>query len=829
MRFNLLLLISLFFGSFASQAQEYLQMIDSGTYKVQEIIDNAEAYFENRDKGRGTGYKQFKRWEYNAIRRVKEDGYLPSAQERLDELDRWNAYLNSTAQNRGVLEDNWEELGPTSWNATSGWNPGVGRITGLAIDEADADHMIVGANTGGVWSTTDGAQTWTPLSDNFSNLSVYSVAMDPSDSDTYFFGSTNGNIFKSTDAGATWNLLGTIGNSDVNKILINPTDTNMMFATASNAGIYRSTNGGSSWTQVTTDSRGYDVEFKPGDLSVVYASGTSFHKSTDGGATFTSVSGFSSGAKMIGVSADDPAVVYVLEASGNRFGGFYSSTNSGDSFTRLNHGSSNYFGYSTTGNDNNGQAPRDMAIAVNPTDVNEVHIAGILTWRSTNAGVSFTITSDWIPGNAASAGLGYCHADVDDLMFYGTTLFAITDGGIFKAENTGTISANYFEDLTFGLGIRQFYKIGISQEADVKVSGGAQDNGTSVYTEAAGWRDWLGADGMESFVDKTNSNVLYGTSQFGSLYRSSNGGASYVGLNEPGSGSGNWVTPFEQDPTVDNTIYVGFNTVYKSTNLGGSWTAVSQNFGANLDHLKIAASDNQVMYAARGPFIFKTTDGGATDWTQTTLPGGFVNSIAIHPGDPNKIAVAITGTNRVVVSEDGGTTWINYKKNLPDFSAFALVWHDNGEDGLYLGMDYGVYYIDNTFTDWQPYSNLLPNVYVNELEVNRVDGKLYAGTYGRGLWATPLATGTAGVEDRLSESSVSIYPNPATSSITIALPKSMNGEVRVFDISGKLLIFESRALLSNKHDVDVSSLSTGTYFVRINSEEGTATKKLLIK
>ncbi|WP_347374828.1 T9SS type A sorting domain-containing protein [Aequorivita sp. Q41] len=830
MRFKLLLLIVLFCGSFASQAQEYLQMIDAGTYKVQDIINNAEAYFANRDKGRGTGYKQFKRWEYNATRMVKENGYLPTAEERLNELERWNAYLNTTAQSRQVLNDNWEELGPQSWNATSGWNPGVGRITGLSIEEGNINHMIIGANTGGVWRTTDGAQTWTPLCDYFSNMAVYSVAIDPADADTYLFGSTNGNIFKSTDAGATWNLLGTIGNSVVNKILMHPTNSNIIFATSENTGIYRSIDAGANWVKVVAnDSRGYDIEFKPGDLSVVYASGSGFHKSTDGGATFTSIGGFSTGPKMIGVSADDAQVVYVLEASGNRFGAFYNSSNSGDSFTRINHGSLNFFGYSITGNDNNGQAPRDMAIAVNPTNADEVHIAGILTWRSTNGGVNFSCTADWTPSGAQGANIGYCHADVDDLQFYGTTLFAITDGGVYKAENTNTVNSTYYEDLTDGLGIRQFYKIGISQTQEVIVSGGAQDNGTSFYSEATGvWRDWLGADGMETFIDKTNSNTFVGTSQNGQLYRSANGGNSYISMSEPGNGSGNWVTPLEQDPVLANTLYVGYSNVYKTSNYGGSWEAISQNLGGNLNNLKISPSNNQVMYAARGPFLYRTGDAGATDWVQVTLPGGVINSIAINPTNPDKVAVATSGSNRVYVSEDGGVTWENYKKNLPNFTALALTWDDNGKEGLYLGMDYGIYYIDNTYTDWQPYSNLLPNVIINELEINNTTNMLYAATYGRGLWVSPLVDSTAGVEDVLSESSVSVYPNPATSEITIELPKAMNGEIRIFDITGKLLVFEAQTLIPNKHTVNVSSLPSGVYFVRLNSEEGTATKKLLI-
>jgi photosystem II stability/assembly factor-like uncharacterized protein len=822
----LLVALWIFFGISHVVSQEYLRMIDAGDYPVQEIIVSAEAYFEGKDKGRGSGYKQFKRWEYNALRMVKEDGYLPTITEELDEFERYNAYLNQTASTRQPLNDNWEELGPVDWNATTSWNPGVGRITGIAIEENNSDQIIVGANTGGVWKTTDGGLNWTPLNDFFSNLSVYAVTIDPSDPDTYYSGSSSGIIFKSTDAGATWNQLADMSNSLINKIVIHPTNSQVMFACSQNAGIFRSIDGGATWTNTGIDSKAYDVEFKPGDPDIVYASGLGFHKSSDGGENFTSITGFSNGPKMIGVSADNADIVYVVEADSGVFGGFYSSADSGETFTELDHAGKNYFGYSTTAMDNSGQAPRDMDIAVNPNNADEVHIAGILTWRSLDGGVSFTCTADWVPGSAAGANIGYCHADVDILVFDGSDLYVGTDGGIFRAEDTTNLTADYYTDLSSGLGIRQWYKIGVSQTADVVVTGGSQDNGSSYYTAANGWIDWIGADGMEGFVDKDNTDIMYGMIQFGRMYRTEDAAGSIININEPGPGQGEWVTPFEQDPTQTNTIYVGYNRVYRSNTKGASWLPISQVFPDDLDNLKIAPSNNQVMYASNASQFFRTEDGGATNWIQTPPPGGTINSIAVHPEDPYKIAVAVSGSNKVLVSNDGGTSWQNYRFNLPDFSSLAVVWQNNGANALYVGMNYGIYYIDDMLSEWQPYSTNLPNVIINELEINYADERIYAATYGRGLWASPIADNVVlGRKDLINNESVFVFPNPAGDELRISAPVPLNASVRIFDVTGKLMRYLVE--VTNKEAIDISGLRPGVYFARVQTEEGTVTRKFI--
>ena len=186
---------------------------------------------------------------------------------------------------------NWEQLGPSSWNQTTGWNPGIGRITSIAIDPSDENHIIVGSPGGGVWKTTDGTTTWSALTDNLSNIRVYALTIDPTNSNVYYWGSSSGVIFKSSDAGATWNELADTGNGDVNKILINPSNPNQLFCSTEYSGVFQSTDGGTNWEKIHSDSsRGYDIEFKPGDLNTIYASGNLVFKSTDGGLTFYDLS-----------------------------------------------------------------------------------------------------------------------------------------------------------------------------------------------------------------------------------------------------------------------------------------------------------------------------------------------------------------------------------------------------------------------------------------------------------------------------------------------------------------------------------------------------------
>ncbi|MUU77704.1 T9SS type A sorting domain-containing protein [Winogradskyella endarachnes] len=826
-------------------AQDFKQLIAEGSHTIEEIVLVAENHFDSVGRERGTGYKPFRRWQYFAERAMDETGKLKSSEFYYNELNNLNADRNSEGFTAKTLVGTWEEMGPTYWNATSGYNPGVGRITSISIDHTNLDHIIAGSETGGVWKSLDGGATWTVLTDNLANIDVRSLAIDPNNSNYYFWGSTNGSIFKSSDGGSTWSLHSNVSGGSVNKILIHPTDAQIMYCTSQGNGIYKSTDGGLNWSSIyfAGVSGGYDVDFKPGDPSIVYASGDEFYRSSNNGVSFVKISGvapdeFSYGPKMIAVSPNDASVVYVLEANSGVFGALYKSIDSGSSFTKLTH-TANYFGYDTNGSDDLGQAPRDMDIAVNPNDANDVHIAGINTWRSTDGGISFNITSQWTPNGASNLNIGYCHADVDILEFVGsgaeTKLFVGTDGGIYKADNPTTVDSNYYTDLTVGMGIRQFYKIGVSQTNPVVVTGGSQDNGSSALLPDGNWIDWFGADGMEGFVDKNNSNIFYGTAQFGTLlnysYSALSNSISYLTQpdNKGGDYTWNWIVPFEQDPITPNTIYCAFDEVYKSIDGGFNWESISQSFSNNIDHLKIAPTDNNKIYLAINGVLWYTLNAGIS-WTQSSLNlgGAQINSIAVHPTDANKIAIATTNSEKVYVSTDNGVTFTGIGWDLPNFSAQALAWQNNGEDGLYLGMNYGVYYTDNTLGNtWSLFNNGLPNVRINELEINAADNKIYAATYGRGLWRSSLYNESL-TDSEFKIDEFKMYPNPATHQVNLKWKISEPVTVRVFNALGKLVFYSKNKDLSSTYKIDSSSFASGIYFVKLNSSKGELIKKLII-
>lgn len=741
-------------------------------------------YVENGEKKKAPGWKIFKRFEWFWEQRVNlETGEFPQTNSAFEYEEVKNNLKKSNS-----FSESWSNLGTSS---SSGGYAGIGRINCIAFHPSDVNTFWVGSPSGGIWRTTDGGLNWTILNNNELVLGVSGIAItsDYTTSQTLYIAtgdrdggsiwSLNGGqasdnvtvgVYKSTDGGATWSATGLVLNKStgarITSLLIHPSNNSILFASvwtgnSATSGIYKSVDGGTNWS-MKTNNLWMDIEFKPGDPTVMYASSygystTYINRSTDSGENWSIALITSNGRRgELAVSSANPTIVYLLTAnSSGGVEGIYKSTDSGVSFSKVNNNSvtePGMCGYFTDGSGGSGgQGSYDLCIAADPSDAGIVYIGGITTWKSTDGGVSWTALTNWTSSPTYNkSSIPVVHADKHALTFNGSTLFEGNDGGVYKTTDGGT----NWTDLTNGMVISQLYRIGVAQTSATTVITGLQDNGSKLYSSGS-WDDVKGGDGMECIVDYSNSNYMYASYVNGQITRSINGFTNWIteediSANIPGGQpTGAWVTPYIIDPNSSTTLFAGYDQVWKTTDRGNNWTSVSQVLSSTdkLRSLAIAPSNSNVLYTADRLNMWKTTDGGATNWSAITLPtlNNSITYITVHPTDANTLWFTVggyTSGQKVYESTDGGGTWTEISAGLPNLPVMCIVHYKEATDRnvLFVGTDLGVYVKDG-INNWASYNTGLPNVVVTELEIyynpSGTD-KLRAGTYGRGLWETDI-------------------------------------------------------------------------------------------
>lgn len=727
-----------------------------------EIQKAAAAYFEANPPVKGDGFKPYKRWEYYWTPRINPDGSFPNVAEHLNE---WRQYrlIQNNKLNKTSNSGDWKPLGPiTALNPKEG-QTGIGRINCIAFHPNNNDIVYIGTPAGGLWRSSDGGRKWVPLTDTLPVLGVSDIAFNPQNPNEIYIatgdhivGQTNRDVpsigvWKSVDGGNNWKPTGleffVSRRISITRIIIHPEKPNIVIAGTSD-GVYRSTDSGENW-RVALDGVIHDLEFHPIDKEVVYASciidgrGT-IYKSTNGGATWLErARGISTNAVRrieLAVTPASPNSVYAVcaDARNTAFGGFYVSRDAAQNWT-LQSSRPNILDFSANGGGSGGQAWYDLAIAVSPQDSHLVFVGGINIWRSTNSGRTWEVSSLW----NINGGARYAHADHHALEFVPNTntVWSGNDGGIFLSNSRGS-EWNMFNE---NLSITQYYKISASEIEPSLIVGGSQDNGTHRMLGNT-WLKILGGDGMDCLIDYSDASTIYASQYNGAFYRSTSQGQFFQPMG-PGEESGAWVSPIAQDPVNPNTIYIGLDNLWRSTDKGTSWAkaTVRRPFpNSKIKTIAIARNaPNTIYLAPEGENdLVKSVDGGR-NFTSVAgnLPSANVNDILIHPTDPNRVWVTLAGyRSRVKVFEtrNGGQTWANISGSLPNLPANCLAFQRGAKDGLYLGMDVGVYYRDSTMQDWILFNAGLPNTIINDLEINYATQSIRAGTYGRGVWESPL-------------------------------------------------------------------------------------------
>lgn len=866
---NAILIVTFLLSIQMGFSQPWMENVTSENPTFQEIQTAFNEYWKDKPVEKGKGFKPFKRWEWYWESRLLPNGEFPSPSITWDEFHKYYSQRNQNAQRSAQSTANWTFSGPSSSN---GGYSGLGRINCMAFHPTDPNTFWVGTPAGGLWKTTNGGTDWTTSTDNLPVLGVSDIAVHPTNPNILYIATGDGDlgslsgltggadgdtksigILKSLDGGATWSTTGlnwsVTNHKLIRRLLINPSNPQILIVAASD-GIWRTTDGGTTWSNTQL---GYfmDLEYKPGDPTIVYASTFDFtgnakiYRSTNSGLSWGLITSLANVIRInLAVTPNAPSLVDALCANtSSGLAGLWYSSNSGASFSQYfaSNDTNNLLDGSYNASGNGGQGHYDLAYAINPVNYNDFWLGGINTWNSTNGGLNWNIKTMWNSNNSINPNnVPVVHADKHFITFHPLvpgTMFECNDGGLYKTTNAGTT----WTDLTNGMQISQMYRIGVSQnQADPAVICGLQDNGTKL-TDLTNWLDLpTGGDGMECILDGS-TNTIYASIQYGTFYRLVSSTITNISSNIPflsseqGDSNRAWVTPLIMHPTNSSTLYAGYKRVYKTTNKGDTWTAISGVLDSNNENIRfmaIAPSNPNTIYAATLKKLYSTTNGG-TSWNLILDSGtiqnyAYLSGLAVDPTNPDKVFITVSGYtagDKVYMKPGIGQNWINYSGSLPNVPVNCIVYENGSNEGLYIGTDIGVFYTDGSMTDWIPYQTGLPNVVVTDLEISYYDNKLWAGTFGRGLWKTDLYT-TLSINDEELYNQIIISPNPNNGLLTINVPVGKIYSLIVYDALGKK-VYEEDSINIEQKSIDLTKENSGLYLLNITIDGKLFSKKII--
>ncbi len=719
--------------------------------------------------------------------------------------------------------------GPTNWNLLGPGNIG-GRIRAIVVHPTTPATMWVGSVSGGVWKTTDGANSWFRLPDLPSVLAVNCMVIDPNNPNVLYVGTgeqsyfeipegssnsavnTGAGMFKTTDGGNSWTHLpstaGAAWNS-INAITIDPNNSSIMVA-ATISGIYRSTDAGVTWSLQSTG-KTFDVEIDPGNSNRYVAGrfdGRALY-STDGGVTWANGTQFTNGSRSSLAWAR--ATTGMVYAAVNTRGSLsvWRSVDGGQTYAQQASGIvsvlSDYTG----------------AIWVDPTNSATLVVGGLDLYRSVNSGANFTKISAWASYPASSAHADH-HIIVNHPQFDGVgnrTVFFGNDGGIQRATNVYTVAnTSGWTNLARGLAITQLYGCCMNPTSGVTLAG-AQDNGTMRGVPANGLNGWtspLGGDGSFCAADPTDPNTFYLQYYYINLYRSTNGGSSSGSsikgaINEP---TANFMAYILLDPNDNNRLYACGAALWRTNNAKtGSpptWTVVkpalactataptnpepahfSDNPPCNISTVAVARGNANVVWVGHNNGnLYYTTNGLAASptWTQVdnnspSLPNRWVSRIAIDHNDPTKVTVSFMGftPDNVWRTTDSGATWTQRvgtgSNKIPAVPVSCIVQHRAALGRFYAATDLGLFYTDDDGLNWLPATGGPTIVPMDEL-IWRNDKTLVVATHGRSVWTcdvdpaavTPIGSGCGIGTNPTLTVSPPVIGAPQTYTLTNATP-----------------------------------------------------------
>ena len=742
-------------------------------------------------------------------------------------------------------QTNKDILGPLRFRHIG---PMGNRLTSVAGIPGQPNIYYVGAASGGIWKTIDGGIHWQPVFDDHPVSSIGALAIAPSNPDIVWAGtgepwirshiSVGEGIYKSIDAGKTWKLMGLEKTGRISRVVVDPKNADIVLVGAlghaygpqQERGVFRTTDGGKTWQRVlfTDENSGCaHLEMDPNNPKVLFAGmwplvirtwgresggpGSGLFKSTDGGVTWKRLSGNglptrTTGKVVPAIAPNNSKRIYALIETGDGVplngqetdrGKLWRSDDGGDTWRLISY-------------DRNlgGRTHYYFRMTVAPDNANETYYLTAGFARSTDGGE----TARMMQGPTSPGG------DNHDIWIDPTNANRIAvanDGGVSISTTRG---ATWHR---IQLPIAQMYHVTVDNRIPYYVYGNEQDDpsyrgpsrmiGSNSIPRSA-WHAVGGGESGWATPDPVDPNIIWssasGSGSVGGIverYDLRNGQARRVEV-WPDQTNGSpaadlkyrfvWTFPLTISPHDHKKLYVGSQYVHQTTDDGQSWQLISpdlttndkskQGFSGGLTGDNIGVEYFSTIFAiAESPkekgliwvgtndgLVQLTRDGGKT-WSNVTKnipdlpPWGTVSNIEPSRYDAGTAYLTVDFhqvNNRdpfIYKTKDYGKTWQAITNGIPRsmLSYAHCVREDPVRPGLlYVGTENGLYVSFNDGDNWEPLQSNLPRAPVYWMVVQEHFNDLVVGTYGRGFWILDDLTPIQQMNQTVRDSSAHLFP-----------------------------------------------------------------------
>jgi photosystem II stability/assembly factor-like uncharacterized protein len=668
----------------------------------------------------------------------------------------------------------WRNLGPDRG----------GRSIAVAGHKDRQNEYFFGATGGGLWKTSDGGNTWNPVTDGkIGSASVGAIAVAESNPDIIYLGMGESQlrqnvlqgdgVYKSTDGGKEWLHLGLKETHVISRIRVDPTDSERIYVAAlgnpfgdnQERGVFKSTDGGKSWDKTLyRDERtgAVDLVIDPNDPKVLYATLWEVY----GGEQWkelTSKPGLPDGTLgkiTITVSGADSQRIYAnIEAEE---GGLYRSDDGGETWELINNHRDLWQ-----------RAFYFQRIVADPVDRETIYVLNFRLLKSTDGGQSFHRLPD-------------THADHHDLWIDPTNTMRMINGN----DGGGVVSVNGGQTWThMRYPTAQIYRLAVTNDFPYHVCGAQQDNTTVCVSSGASHlrnprgsgTEWMYAvgGGESGYVapHPVNADIFY-AGQTNSLTRYDRKTGTKtdiqpfprIVMGEPANNMPerwNWTYPIVISSANPNLLFAGSQHLWRSKDEGISWSKISPDLTkaqpetledsggpvikdqdgpeiyGTIYSIACAKQDEDVIWTGSDDgMVFLTSDGGET-WNEVTpadLPQhSRIGLIRVSEHDDKTAYLCARRYEMddrapyIWKTHDFGQTWIKIIDGIPAGDFVYSICEDPKKSGLlFAGTEHGVYFSIDSGGVWESLSLNLPDCPVTGIEVKEND--LVISTHGRSFW-----------------------------------------------------------------------------------------------